>query len=64
MNRRKFLGSAAAAGLAGVAGPYVARAAAREILIAEPVHSTGYLPLYVGLQISFKYCILCNSFLF
>ena len=27
----------------------MARAAAREILIAEPVHSTGYLPLYVGM---------------
>src|ERR1700676_2762009 len=49
MDRRKFLGSAAALGLAGVARPYVAKAAAREILIAEPVHSTGYLPLYVGM---------------
>src|SRR6267154_6130012 len=49
MDRRKFLGSAAGLGLAAVARPYVAKAAAREILIAEPVHSTGYLPLYVGM---------------
>jgi NitT/TauT family transport system substrate-binding protein len=49
MDRRRFLGSAASAGLAVVASPYVARAAAKEILIAEPVHSTGYLPLYVGI---------------
>src|SRR6266404_1718065 len=49
MDRRKFLGSAASLGVAAVARPYVARAAAREILIAEPVHSTGYLPLYVGM---------------
>src|ERR1700676_130119 len=53
MDRRKFLGSAAALGLAGVARPYVAKAAAREILIAEPVHSTGYLPLYVGMAKGF-----------
>jgi NitT/TauT family transport system substrate-binding protein len=49
MDRRRFLGTAASAGLATVASPYVARAAAKEILIAEPVHSTGYLPLYVGI---------------
>ena len=49
MDRRRFLGSAASAGLATVASPFVARAAAKEILIAEPVHSTGYLPLYVGI---------------
>src|ERR1700745_1530937 len=49
MNRRKFLGSAACLGMAAVAHPYVAKAAAREVLIAEPVHSTGYLPLYVGM---------------
>ncbi len=35
--------------LAMVARPYVARAAATEVLIAEPVHSTGYLPLYIGM---------------
>jgi NitT/TauT family transport system substrate-binding protein len=49
MDRRRFLGSAASAGLAVVAAPYVARAAVKEILVAEPVHSTGYLPLYVGM---------------
>src|ERR1700704_3508907 len=53
MDRRKFLGSAASVGLAAVARPYVAKAAAREILIAEPVHSTGYLPLYVGMAKGF-----------
>jgi NitT/TauT family transport system substrate-binding protein len=49
MDRRRFLGTAASVGLAAVARPYVANAAAREILVAEPVHSTGYLPLYVGM---------------
>src|SRR3979490_2557038 len=53
MDRRKFLGSAAGLGLAAVARPYVAKAAAREILIAEPGHSTGYLPLYVGMAKGF-----------
>jgi NitT/TauT family transport system substrate-binding protein len=49
MDRRRFLGTAAGVGLAAVARPYLAKAAAREILVAEPVHSTGYLPLYVGM---------------
>jgi NitT/TauT family transport system substrate-binding protein len=49
MNRRKFLSSTGTAGLALVARPYIARAAAKEVLIAEPVHSTGYLPLYIGI---------------
>src|SRR5260370_40682977 len=53
MDRRKFLGSAAGLGLAAVARPYAATAAAREILMAEPVHSTGYLPLYVGMAKGF-----------
>jgi NitT/TauT family transport system substrate-binding protein len=53
MNRRKFLGSTASAGLALVARPYVARAAAKEVLVAEPVHSTGYLPLYIGMAKGF-----------
>src|SRR6201987_5370064 len=53
MDRRRFLGSAATLGLAAVARPYVARAQAREVLIAEPVHSTGYLPLYVGMAKGF-----------
>jgi NitT/TauT family transport system substrate-binding protein len=47
--RRQILGSAAAAGGALIARPYVARSATKEVLIAEPVHSTGYLPLYIGI---------------
>src|SRR5260370_23751219 len=49
MNRRGFLGSTATLGLGLVASPYLARAAAKEILVAEPVHSTGYLPLYIAM---------------
>src|SRR5215467_10174766 len=49
MDRRKFLISTTALGAASVAAPFIARAAAREIIVAEPVHSTGYLPLYVGM---------------
>jgi NitT/TauT family transport system substrate-binding protein len=48
MNRRKFLTSAAAAG-AAVAGRVVPARAVREVLVAEPVHSTGYLPLYIAM---------------
>jgi NitT/TauT family transport system substrate-binding protein len=36
-----------------VASPYIARAAAKEILVAEPVHSTGYLPLYIAMAKGF-----------
>src|ERR1043165_198995 len=49
MNRRKFLGTTATAGLDLVARPYVARAAKHELLVAEPVHSTGYLPMYIAM---------------
>jgi NitT/TauT family transport system substrate-binding protein len=49
MNRRSFLTSTGAVGLAAVARPYIAHGATREIIVAEPVHSTGYLPLYVGM---------------
>src|SRR5215468_8507807 len=48
MHRRRFLTSAAAAGAATVRFIAPARAA-REILVAEPVHSTGYLPLYIAM---------------
>src|SRR5271170_919908 len=48
MNRRKFLGTAAAAG-AAVAGRIAPARAARELLVAEPVHGTGYLPLYIAM---------------
>jgi NitT/TauT family transport system substrate-binding protein len=48
MNRRKFLETAAAAG-AAVAGRVAPARAAREVLVAEPVHGTGYLPLYIAM---------------
>jgi NitT/TauT family transport system substrate-binding protein len=46
VNRRKFLGTAASA---VVAGRIVPARAARELLVAEPVHGTGYLPLYIAM---------------
>jgi NitT/TauT family transport system substrate-binding protein len=49
MDRRKFLGTTAAAGAALVAKPYIAHAAKHELLVAEPVHSTGYLPMYIAM---------------
>jgi NitT/TauT family transport system substrate-binding protein len=49
MNRRKFLGATGAAGLALIAKPHLARAAMHELLVAEPVHSTGYLPMYIAM---------------
>ena len=50
LDRRKFLGTTAAAGAAVVAKPYIAHAAAKhELLVAEPVHSTGYLPMYIAM---------------
>src|SRR5258705_3625577 len=53
MNRRKFLQSTATLGtglgLALGAPPFVARAASKELLVAEPVHSTGYLPMYIAM---------------
>src|SRR4029078_6187741 len=48
MDRRKFLGTTAAASAALVAKPYIAHAAKHELLVAEPVHSTGYLPMYTA----------------
>jgi NitT/TauT family transport system substrate-binding protein len=53
MNRRNFLTSTASLGVALVASPLVARAAAKEVLIAEPVHGTGYLPLYIAMAKGF-----------
>jgi len=47
-SRRNFLRSTAAAGVA-LAAPAVARAETKDVLIAEPVHGTGYLPLYIGM---------------
>ena len=48
LSRRALLGSASA-GLALIARPSIARAETKEVLIAEPVHGTGYLPLYIGM---------------
>jgi NitT/TauT family transport system substrate-binding protein len=50
MNRRKFLGATTSFGATLIARPFIAKAAAREVIVAEPVHSTGYLPLYVGMM--------------
>jgi NitT/TauT family transport system substrate-binding protein len=49
MNRRRFVASTASLGLAVASRPFIARAAAREIIVAEPVHGAGYLPLYIGI---------------
>src|ERR1700742_5403023 len=49
MDRRKFLGTTAAAGAALVAKPYIAHAAKHDLLAAEPVHSPGYLPMYIAM---------------
>jgi NitT/TauT family transport system substrate-binding protein len=49
MNRRKFLQSTATVSLALAAPPLIARAASKELLVAEPVHSTGYLPMYIAM---------------
>jgi NitT/TauT family transport system substrate-binding protein len=53
MNRRKFLQSTATLGaglgLSLAAPPTIARAAGKELLVAEPVHSTGYLPMYIAM---------------
>jgi NitT/TauT family transport system substrate-binding protein len=48
LSRRSVLRSVAATGAALVARPMIGNAAAKEVLIAEPVHGTGYLPLYIG----------------
>src|SRR2546430_6765448 len=53
MNRRKFLQSTAKLGTGlgfALAAPAVrARAACKGLLVAEPVHSTGYLPMYIAM---------------
>jgi NitT/TauT family transport system substrate-binding protein len=53
MDRRKFLGTTAAAGAALIAKPYIAHADKHELLVAEPVHSTGYLPMYIAMAKNF-----------
>src|SRR5579862_3988636 len=49
ISRRKLLATAASAGTVLMARPMIGRADAKEVLIAEPVHGTGYLPLYIGM---------------
>ena len=49
MNRRRFLGSTASIGAALLSRPYIGNAAAKEVLIAEPNHIVGYLPLYIAM---------------
>src|SRR6266849_5964471 len=49
MHRRRFLKSAAAAAGTATVGRIRPGWAARELLVAEPVHSTGYLPLYIAM---------------
>src|SRR5229473_5883381 len=49
MNRRRFVQSTATLGLALASPPLIARAATKELLVAEPVHSTGYLPMYIAM---------------
>src|SRR4029077_9371516 len=49
ISRRKLLATAASAGTAVIARPMIGRAETKEVLIAEPVHGTGYLPLYIGM---------------
>jgi NitT/TauT family transport system substrate-binding protein len=53
MDRRKFLKSGATLGLALASPPIIARAAPKELLVAEPVHSTGYLPMYIAMAKGF-----------
>ena len=48
MDRRRIPVTTAAAG-AALAGRATRARAARELLVAEPVHSTGYLPLYIAM---------------
>src|SRR5256714_14662603 len=49
MNRRRFLKSTASLGIALASPPFVARAASKELLVAEPVHGIGYLPMYIAM---------------
>src|SRR5271169_1627435 len=49
ISRRRLLATTAATGAAVLASPMIGRADTKEVLIAEPVHGTGYLPLYIGI---------------
>ncbi len=50
MNRREFLGTAGALAVTAASGGWRPARAASKVIIAEPVHGTGYLPLYVAIQ--------------
>jgi NitT/TauT family transport system substrate-binding protein len=49
MHRRRFIKSAALTVGAATLGRIHPTRAAAELLVAEPVHSTGYLPLYIAM---------------
>src|ERR1700692_3874167 len=49
ISRRKLLAPPPAAGTALVPRRTMGRPDTKEVLIAEPVHGTGYLPLYIGM---------------
>jgi NitT/TauT family transport system substrate-binding protein len=53
MDRRKFLKTSATVGLTLASPAIIARAATKELLVAEPVHSTGYLPMYIAMAKGF-----------
>jgi NitT/TauT family transport system substrate-binding protein len=53
MDRRRFLRTAAVTTGAAMVGRIYPARAARELLVAEPVHSTGYLPLYIAMAKGF-----------
>ena len=53
MDRRNFLKSSATLGLALASPPIIGHAATKELLVAEPVHSTGYLPMYIAMAKGF-----------
>lgn len=53
ISRRALLGTAASTGFALTLGARARAQTLREIVIAEPVHSTGYAPLYIAIERGF-----------
>src|SRR5262249_53269429 len=53
MHRRKFLAAGASLRGALVARPFIARAAAPELIVPQPAPRPGYLPIYVGIAKSY-----------
>ena len=49
MHRRKFLGTMASVGARRDRGPLCGARPDPNLLVAEPVHSTGYLPMYIAM---------------